>query len=205
MNKTIFLVATIVALASCGRKNDETTAHHLPQESKGPNQLRMTKAAKSTIPSIGKQNGCKILVINNRFSNNIIDVVGISKFGIIHLSKPGFKTSFVTSKNTYDPAFTDTTYTITSGNSWLEIKNFNPLNTKSKIPIWIDADIRDNNISTYNGVFIGMPKAKFLKLIGAKYSACDTIKVDTDEQSCNNYFVFSNDSLRHIILTSSAD
>jgi hypothetical protein len=149
--------------------------------------------------------GCKQTVVNDRVSNNLVDVRGMSRFGLRHIAPRGYALRYTTERNQHDPTVVDTLYTLRAGTSELAFCNYTPSNPSRTVPIWVEATVRDRSLVVYPGVQVGMAKAAFLRLIGAKPTRCDTVEVVPSEQNASHYFFFAHDTLAAMWLHSGVE
>lgn len=153
-----------------------------------------------------KQDGdhnCTHTIINDKFSNNIIDVRRASKEGINFLFKKSFKINAIANKKNYNPMINGNLYVVTSGLSKIVLSNISDTDRKKKANVsWFSADIKDGSILVHNSISVGMNKAQFFRTLNSPYSTCDSISINNEERNYENIFIFNKNILRRIILGS---
>lgn len=85
-------------------------------------------------------------------------------------------------------------YNLKAGNSYISFFK------ETKYFVLTDALIKTKNIKLYKGIYIGMSRDQFYKVIEIGKMKCDTILITDVDQTTSIYFIFNKNELKEINL-----
>jgi hypothetical protein len=181
MKLYIFLFISVILLA-CSRNNSGNRT----------NSSEKTYSEKLSY----KGKNCKTKIVDNDFVYKPFgEDITIKKIKL--LLKTDYNLKIEAQTDSYDSKKIDSIFIFKSNKSKLIFKK---VQGDKDLSAFESGYIKDLVITFNRGIHIGMNKVDFLKKFMNKNGAtCDSIKVDSEDQTFNNWFIFRDDTLNTII------
>ena len=205
MNKLKFILFIIFICCSCGhieKSSDDTTISARSSATVARIDISPNK------PSKNKQetNNCLIVYRSSMYFYNLINVDQINRKGLSYIFPDGFRVSKTIIENPNDLTVLDTLFKIESKRSFVELSKAHDARTADDgFSGWIRASIKDKGVHLGGGLKIGSSRAELAKILESGQLTCDTIRLNTEEMTYDNYIVLQNDTIREVNLMVTAD
>lgn len=185
----------LVAVSSC----------RLETKDKNINATNDISKNSETVRNIRKEK-CPTIFMESLYFYKAVQFPTLTSNSNGYILHKGEKLIKISIPNPIDKSLTDTLYRFVYKESLAElVKAYDERNIPNVYSGWNRIVIRNKEITLANGLRVGGDKRNTFRLLNHSILSCDTIQLNTEDGTYDNFLVFRNDTLKEISLAITAD